>query len=340
MDQHEGMLTEFIAEKDVSPELVSALMRLAPNNPFCTKSYADAMREDGHQPWLLGMKSNGQLVAGCYGFQFSGFINRGIQILSIPNVPCDDDFSNSVLLFCSSHRVTYLELQSFASSSTHIPRLPGEVNRQSRCEYLLDLENPGWERKLVRDHRQNIKRALQAGLTIRRSKGSDACSEHVRLLAATRDRRRKLGVSIPCDVEKLWAWSLLLTEKGAGELFQAVAGKQALSSVMVLRAAEGVYGEASGTSPEGMECGASHFLIYSIARALREESMRVFNLGGAESNPGLSLFKSRFGATPVSLESASLYLGGAFRSRLTDAARSLRQSGTSLLRWIGAASNL
>ena len=334
------MATEFLAEKDVSPELASTLMKLAPANPFCTPSYAEAMAENGHQPWLLGIKRRGQVVAGCYGFLFSGRLNRGLQIPSLPDVPCDDVFWDGLLRFCSVHRITCLELQSFASSATHIPRLPGEVERQERCEYVLDLADRDWERKLARNHRRNIKMAMQSGLTVRRTGGVDACREHVRLMAATREGRLKRGEWIPPAAEDRLSWFLLLIEKGAGELFQTVAGRKALSSMMILRAAEGGYGETSGTSPDGMRCGASHFLIYSIARALREESMRVFNLGGAESNPGLSLFKSLFAATPVSLESASVYLGGDFRRRLTGTARSLRQSGRNLLRRIGAVSDL
>jgi hypothetical protein len=334
------MSSEFFAEKDASPELAFALMRLAPANPFCTRAYAEAMREDGHQPWLLGIKRKGQLVAGCYGFVFSGRLNRGLQISSVPDVPCDDDFWDGLLEFCSLQRITCLELQSFASSATHIPRLPGEVERQQRCEYVLDLGDREWEQRVAQKHRYNIRKALQAGVTLRNATGADACRAHVLLMAATWERLRKRGVSILFDVERLCAWSLLLTEKGAGVLFQAVTGGKALSSVMVLRAAEGVYEETAGTSPEGMRCGASHFLIYSIARALQKESVRVFNLGGAESNPGLNLFKSRFGATPVFLESARSNLGSDFRRKLTNAARSLRQSGASVLRRIGVVSDL
>ena len=340
MGQQGEMATEFLAEKDVSPELASALMRLAPANPFYTQSYAEAMREDGRQPWLLGIKRRGQLVAGCYGLVFSGRLNRGLQISSVPDVPCDDDFWDGLLRFCSLQRITCLELQSFASSATHIPLLPGEVERQERCEYVLDLGDREWERKVAQKHRYSIRRALQAGVTMRRAAGADACHEHVQLRLASMERRHKRGELTSDEVEMGFSTALLLTEKGAGELFQAVAGGKELSSALVLKAAEGTYLESAGTSPEGMKCGASHFLIYSIMRVLREESIWVFNLGGAELDPGLSLFKSRFGATPVALESASFYLGSDFRRKLTDAARFLRQRGTSLLRRIGAVSDL
>jgi len=93
------------------------------------------------------------------------------------------------------------------------------------------------------------------------------------------------GESIIRDVQgKLPEW-ILFIETGAGELFQAVAGGEILSSAVVMRAAQGAFYESSGTSPEGMKCGASQFLIYSIARALREESIRTFNFGGRGAEP-------------------------------------------------------
>ena len=334
MNQQWARPTEFLAEQDISRELASALMKLAPANPFCTASYAEAIGAPGQPPWLLGTSRKGQLITGCYGYLFSGHLNRGLQIPSLPDVPSDDDFWTGLLRFCSSHRLTSLELQSFASKATHIPPLPGEVMRQERCEYVLDLEDPEWDRKIHKKHRYGIRKALQARVTMRKGMGASACREHARLLAATAERLRKRGVFISRDAEEQWAWSLLLEEKGAGELFQAVAGEKVLSSVMVLRAAEGAYMETAGTSAEGMICGASHFLIYSVARALREEAIREFNLGGAESNPGLSLFKSRFGATPVPLQSASFCLGSWVRRKLTHAARSLRQIASASLRGI------
>jgi len=338
-DQHRTMglrgetSSYFLAENVVSLEHAAALMRLAPANPFCTRSYAEAMRAKGYQPWLLGTERERKLVAGCYAFITSGGLNRALQIPSLPDLAYHDFFWGGLLGFCSSHHVTCLELNSFASSGARIPALPGEVERQERCEYVLDLGDPQWGRNVARKHRYSIRKALRAGVTMRKATSHDACRDHGRVMATSRERRRKRGESIPGSVEDVWSWCLLLIEKGAGELFQAVAGGKVLSSVMVLRAAEGAYGETGGTSPEGMECGASHFLHYSIARVLREESVRAFNLGGAELNPGLALFNRHFGATPVPLEAGTFYLGSGLRRKLTEAVRFLRQRGASLADW-------
>jgi hypothetical protein len=179
---------------------------------------------------------------------------------------------------------------------------------------------------LARKHWYSIRRALQAGLTVRKAAGADACREHVQLRIASLERRSKRGELTPGDVEQGFPTALQLTEKGAGELFQAVVGREVLSSALVLMAAEGAYYDSAGTSSEGMKCGASHFLVYSIARALRERAVWTFNLGSAEPNTGLSLFKTRFGATPVPFQSATFHLGSVFRRKLTAAVLLLRQS--------------
>ena len=326
--------TNFIAKDVVPPELALAMMNLAPANPFCTVSYAEAMRANGRQVWLLGTERDGKLIAGCYGFISSGHLNRSLNILSIPDVSSRDVFWDGLMRFCSLHRITFLSLNSLASSSTRIPSLPGEVERHRLSEYMLDLEDPEWERRVARKHWQNIHRALQSGVTLRRPSGVDACRQHVRLIAASMQRRRKRGGAILGSVEQKLSQTIFLTERGAGELFQAIAGGETLASGLVLRAAEGAYYETAGNSPQGMKCGASHFLIYSIAKVLRAESIRAFNLGDAEpnQNPGLSLFKSRFGATPVSLEYARCYFGSDLRRKLTGAARYLRQIGSDLHR--------
>jgi hypothetical protein len=334
-----AMATQFLAVNGIPRELAAALMSLAPANPFCTKSYAEAMHANGQQVWLLGTKRSGALIAGCYGLIASGYLNRCLRIPSLPHLPSGDVFWDGLLRFCSSHRIHCLELANSFSSGTHIPPLPGEVERRDTLEYVLDLGDPEWERNLARKHRQNIKRALETGVTLRRSAGADPCREHVRLMGMSMERRGRRGESaaVPGGVKHQRSLSLALTGKGAGELFQAVARGEVLSSAIVLRAAEGAHYYTAGTSPEGMKCGASHFLLYSIARVLREESARTFNLATGEvPNPGLRLFKLRFGATPVSLEHATFYFGSNLRRRLTTAAHSLRQSGSAFLRRIGA----
>jgi len=65
-----------------------------------------------------------------------------------------------------------------------------------------------------------------------------------------------------------------------------VLASQAVSSNLILIAEKDGYNHTQGTSPEGMDCGAAHFLIHGIARALRQEGREVLNLGGTDDpNP-------------------------------------------------------
>jgi lipid II:glycine glycyltransferase (peptidoglycan interpeptide bridge formation enzyme) len=321
------MSTKFLAERVVPLELAAAVMNLAPANPFCTLPYAEARRAYGHQAWLLGIKQGGKLIAGCYGFIASGRLNSVLEIRSLPDLRWDEVFWEGLVRFCYAHRISYLQLDTRGSPGVRIPPLPEEVEREIQCDYVVNLGNPDWEQNVTKHHRRRIEMALQSGMTLCRTSGGDACRQHVRLLGASMERRCMRGesASVPGGVEEQRSYSLLLAEKGAGELFQAVVGSEVLSSIMVVKAAEHAHTETVGTSPEGMKCGASHFLYYSVFQALRRESIQTYNLGTADPDTGLSLFKIRFGATPKPLEFARFYFGSDLHRKLTNAVHSFRR---------------
>jgi hypothetical protein len=333
------VVTEFIADDVVTPELAVATMNLAPANPLCTQSYADAKRAFGHQPWLLGLKCAGRLVAGCYAFLSSGALNRGLEISSLADMPWDEVFWNGLIRFCSVRRISCLQIDNRGTLGAAIPRWPGETERQREYEYVLDVGDREWERRVARHHWRAIRMAGQAGVEMRKATGADACREHVRLMASSMQRRVKRSEAISRGPQDPHLWCQLLTDTGAGELFQAVAGGRVLSSGLILRAAEGASYYSAGTSPEGMKCGASHFLIYSIARTLREESCSTFSMGSAEPDSGLGLFKTRFGATPVPFELVKFYLGNNLRRTLTHAVLFLRERTSGLLGRMGVESS-
>lgn len=196
------------------------------------------------------------------------------------------------------------------------------MSRRPRCEYALDLVGADLAGGLAANHRRNIDRARRAGLRMERVADPAACDEHARLIGVSMRRRQELGEIVAVDPDSR-SW-LAMGRAGAGELFQAVLDRRVLSSVFVLRAKTGAYYQSAGTSPEGMAAGASHFLVYEIARRLRAESLTVFNIGGADSlNPGLQRFKLGFGAAAVPLEAAEFWLGSAFRARLVSAVGAL-----------------
>ena len=169
---------------------------------------------------------------------------------------------------------------------------------------MIDLENAEVADGLNSQHRRNVSRAMKAGISLRRTRDEAACSEHLKMMDASMERRVNRGEEIEKD--KSDAHTRALLSSGAGELFQAVHENKTVSSALILRAALGAYYHTSGTSPDGMKLGASPFLLTRTAEVLKQEGCRVFNLGGATSeNPGLQRFKSGFGARQVALEAAS-----------------------------------
>ena len=309
------MRYEFYAVPDPSNEVCSEVAALAPTNPFYAHAYLQARRSLGFRPWMLALRWGEPMVAACTAFVKAGYLNRSLEISSLPVLQDPDTFWEGLLGFCRRLRVSYLEVNSFASSVAAIPPLSGEVGRRGRAEYVLDLQKPGLWDRLSSNHARNIKRARGAGLQVRRARDPLACGDHAGLVEVSMGRRRGRGESAPGDIETRSFEALF--RSGAGELFQAVSDGSVMSSVLVLRAERGAYYQSAGTTADGMACGASHFLLYETANTLRQELLEVFNLGGAgRDNPGLERFKVGFGATVVELEAAEFFLGGRVRGNL------------------------
>ena len=313
----------FCAEPDPPGESCALLAALAPENPFHTYAYVEAMESLGYQPWLLSQCEEGRVLSACMAFMKSGRLNRSLEITSLPCLPDSHLFWEGLLRFSHEVGISHLVVDSFAAASASIPSMPGEVSRRARTEYLLELKSAELGSAISSNHRRNIKRAQRAGLSLRRTVTTKACEEHARLLDASMERRQGRGevVSAGAPVRSF----LALIGSGAGELYQAVLQDAVLSSVFVLRAKRGAYFYSAGTSPDGMALGASHFLVHELIGVLKEESLDLFNLGGAEeSNPGLVRFKSGFGSRRVSLEAAVFFLGGSLRWMLGKSAQFLR----------------
>ena len=72
-------------------------------------------------------------------------------------------------------------------------------------------------------------------------------------------------------------------------------------------APEAGYNHTQGTSHEGMDVGAAHWLIRHTAEALLADGKRIFNLGGTDQiDSGLERFKSGFGLSTSRIELESV----------------------------------
>jgi hypothetical protein len=170
----------------------------------------------------------------------------------------------------------------------------------------------------------NIKKGRKAGLALNVATDYAACAQHARLIAASMSRRLNRGERVVASASAEAYWPLL--QSGAGKLFQAIREGHVLSSNLILLAEKGGYNHSQGTGPEGMMVGASHFLMFQIACALRDLEFEELNLGGTDQlASGLERSKDGFGATTsrVGLETVSCSFEPRLTSLLKSAARRL-----------------
>lgn len=328
------MTPEFHAEESPSSVLMGEAGALAPTNPFLTQAFVQSMAALGYRPWLMSLRNGSRLLSAGVGLMKSGRLNRSLEFTSLPVPEASDLFWKEALRFCRELRISYLEVNSFASTEQGIPALPGEDERRARTEYVIDLKKPVLWAGLSSNHKRNVKLAQKAGIQVKTQNDAQACRDHIRLVQSSLDRRKARGEQVEDggDAETLMTYA----RHGLAEWFQAVKDGGVLSSILVLKAERGAYYQSAGTSSDGMEQGASPFLICETATALRDRGMEVFNLGGADShNPGLQRFKAGFGASSVELQATRLYFGSALKRKLSTAVALLRRDPLSFVKQLG-----
>lgn len=299
-------------------DVIAELEGLRPTNPFVTMAYCSAREASGFEALIAGVRrADGALIAGCTAFSKRGRLAHHMEIPSMPLVSLASAFWPGLLAVCRQRRVTQLALGTYASDAgTTIPALgPADIRRE-RTEFVIDLRTELRE-CLCSNHRRNVKKAQQMGVTMQRTRSMDALRTHLSLMNQSMVRRRGRGESVETETHLLDRLALL--DSGTGELFQAVRDDAVLSSVLVLHAPVGAYYQSAGTTPDGMSCGGSHFLIHGICLHLRETGATTFNLGGADNGSSLARFKRGFGASPVALPSAICDVGPEWKRRTSQA---------------------
>ena len=325
------MQSEFYVESKADSALLGKVASLAPENPFLTLAYVEAMRTLGQQVVVLCLRRDGELVSACPAFVRSGRLRKTLEIISLPVLSDATVFWEGLREFCRKSGVTILEVNTFASLIAELPAFKYETGRTARVEYVIDLQPRDLWKQTRKGHRYSITRGRKAGLTLRRTSDPAACLEHIEMMGASLERRKTRGETVLEDLPL--ATSRALLEHNAGELFQAVREGQVLASALILKSAEGAYYQTAGTCEAGRECGAATFLVFEIAKTLQDQGYRLFNLGGAEvGNRGLQDFKTGFGAAPVPLAAASFFFGGPVQKKLFTTLRLLRHDRRGLLR--------
>lgn len=293
------------------------LQESAPENPFLTAKYALARQRTGDTAVMLE-----QGTEVCLAFLRRGRITSSLEIASLPCTP-SSQFLAGLIDFCRDRRIYETALHSFGSRALSIPPLPCEIERRARTEFVINLTVPFSQWKIGETHRRHIRRAEKNSVSVRRvrAEGLDA---HLSMCRESMSRRKDRGEEVTSIADSPEVPSLV--QCGAADLFQAVRDDVVLSSMLIIKSRTGAYYHSAGTSPDGMEIGASHFLVHSAARMLQEDGAEVFNLGGAEiENPGLRAFKSRFGTAPIETQAVRAVLCGAMHRRFVEAVHSLKK---------------
>ena len=309
-----GPLITFHADPDPRPELRAGLEAIHPTNPLCRSAYLDVKRVLGFQPWILTLRNQGKVVSACSAYLRTGRLNRALEIPSLPRLGDPETFWTGVKDLCNSLNITILAVNSMVSGCDPIPVVAKETYRQARHEYVIELSADLWK-GYREDRKCNIKKARKAGLLISRPVGEAACLEHLRLTSHSLGRRQRRGET-DLNYPKLHEM-LAVTRGGVGEFFQAVRPDGvALSSTLVLMARRGAIYALAGTSPEGMACGASTFLLHEVMEATFATGKEVFYMTSAAPDSPLGYFKASFGAKPVHAEAAEFLVGSRFRFEL------------------------
>jgi len=129
---------------------------------------------------------------------------------------------------------------------------------------VLDVASDNFFARVRRTHRRNINRAIRLDFR-------SGALEHMKLIGASMERRANLGEEVV--VHQSGARPMALLNSVLGELSQTVDG-DILSSILILRSSQGAYGQSAGTRPEGMEIGASLFLLSWMATTVLKKRVR------------------------------------------------------------------
>lgn len=300
------------------------LQSASPANPFASISYAAARRALGETVVLFAADTPSGTSACAIGYVNGRPFSCNLEITSSPYCSNAADFWDGVRDFCRENRVADVTVDSYGSGSVTLPTWPAPTQIRDRTEWLLQL-GATESLRFTSSHRRNINKARKFGVRTTCTTDPAAARVHSRLMAASMQRRALRGEDVPDIEDEDARYDRAFLASGAARIFQAEHDGRAVSSLLVLSAATGAYYLSAGTTPEGMEIGASTFLISQVAGVLATEGKTVFNLGGAgPESEGLKRFKSGFGAEPVPLRAATYQLASPVHRKLMAAVRLLK----------------
>jgi len=245
-----------------------------------------------HDAWCLRSEREAAEFE-CYSILNRGRLGGSMRVtLDIDTAVTDDSVWDALQDHAREKGASVLHIEANGRSKRQLPTFKNEKSRHTVQVYSVDLAR---EIEIGKRHRRNVGKARKRNVSMVISKDEAAIRAHVNLCRLSVDRRENRGEAIEGLITREAATSLVVNS--GARLFQATLNGQILSSDLVVFVGPYAFYDSGGTSPEGMQIGSSYFLMASMIEHLKQDNMRILNLGvGAENRPGLSLFKSGFGA--------------------------------------------
>ena len=103
---------------DPRPELLDRIAALAPENPFYTTAYTEAICRRGSTPYALFLDADSTAVSGCTAFLGTGRLDRRLEITSLPQIADKTIFWDGLVDFCRETRISILEVNTFRLEMT------------------------------------------------------------------------------------------------------------------------------------------------------------------------------------------------------------------------------
>lgn len=276
--------------------LAQCSLSIRPNLGFCSRLAKSLLL--GSAPWSFALERNGVRETVALGAHARGRVGSSLDVSIVRAVGAKHLFWKGLVAFAEDVAVTQLLLEQICTviDEPMIPWLKGESERYSKVKlYLWDLASDAWDRAISTNHRRNISRARKNGVELVSLPRPDAVRAHLNLIGASLNRRSARGepTGLASDAQEVDA----ILGTGRAELFQAAVGGEVVSSKVVFTLGRFAYYDSGGTSERGMANGASHFLMYLIASALRERGVVSLDLDVASvAAGGLARYKADFGA--------------------------------------------
>ncbi|HWI15469.1 MAG TPA: GNAT family N-acetyltransferase, partial [Burkholderiales bacterium] len=250
----------------------------------------------GHAPWIFSV-TDGDHVGHAFGVLQQGRMRVRLDVTITADLPGEGAFWQGLQAYLATHFVDSCSVESITrpTAVSIIPRLPHETQRTSHVKlYTVDLTREEPFATLSTNHKRNISKARKHGARLVELPRDEAFQVHLNLMGLSLSRRRRRGepTHLGADVDVMAA----LLRTGVARLFQAAVQSKVMSSKLVYVLDDAAYYHAGGTSPDGMELGVSHLLMYEIMQWARARGMRTLNLDVASAAAGgLGRYKEGFG---------------------------------------------